>query len=38
VLESATNRYVSAISPLFKDQKGAHEWMEQQIAYIEDTD
>ena len=38
VLESATNRYVAAISPLFKDQKGAHEWMEQQIAYIEDTD
>ena len=38
VLESATNNYVAAISPLFKDQKGAHEWMEQQIAYIEDTD
>ena len=37
-LESATNNYVAAISPLFKDQKGAHEWMEQQISYIEDTD
>ena len=38
VLESATNRYVAAVSPLFKDQKGARAWMEPQIAYIEDPD
>ena len=38
VLESTTNRYVAPISPLFKDQKGAQEWMEQQIASTGDTD